>query len=109
MISKKVCLLGGFAVGKTSLVARFVHGVFSEKYLTTIGVKIDKRSMTVDDDELDLVIWDIYGEDDYQRVRMSYLRGASGLRPSGPGISGARPGRSKSRTAGTAGRSPSSR
>lgn len=79
MISKKVCLLGGFAVGKTSLVARFVHGVFSEKYLTTIGVKIDKRSMTVDDDELDLVIWDIYGEDDYQRVRMSYLRGASGL------------------------------
>lgn len=79
MISKKVCMLGGFAVGKTSLVSRFVHGLFSEKYLTTIGVKIDKRSMTVDGNDLDLVVWDIYGEDDYQRLRLSYLRGASGL------------------------------
>ncbi len=79
MISKKVCMLGGFAVGKTSLVARFVHGVFSEKYLTTIGVKIDKRTVRVDQDDVDLVVWDIYGEDDYQRLRLSYLRGASGL------------------------------
>ena len=44
MMSKKVCMLGGFAVGKTSLVSRFVHGAFSEKYLTTIGVKIDKKT-----------------------------------------------------------------
>lgn len=79
MISKKVCMLGGFAVGKTSLVARFVHGLFSEKYLTTIGVKIDKKAVRLDEETLDLVLWDIYGEDDYQRVRMSYLRGASGL------------------------------
>ena len=43
MISRKVCMLGGFAVGKTSLVSRFVHSIFSEKYLTTIGVKIDNE------------------------------------------------------------------
>lgn len=79
MISKKVCMLGGFAVGKTSLVARFVHGVFSEKYLTTIGVKIDKKTVRVEQEDVDLVVWDIYGEDDYQRLRVSYLRGASGL------------------------------
>ncbi|MCU0256550.1 MAG: GTP-binding protein [Vicinamibacterales bacterium] len=79
MISKKVCMLGGFAVGKTSLVARFVHGLFSDKYLTTIGVKIDKKTVPLDDQVLDVVLWDIYGEDDYQRVRTSYLRGASGL------------------------------
>ncbi|NLE96032.1 MAG: GTP-binding protein, partial [Dehalococcoidia bacterium] len=42
MIVKKVCMLGGYAVGKTSLVKRFVHGIFSERYLTTIGVKIEK-------------------------------------------------------------------
>ena len=78
MIQKKICLLGGFGVGKTSLVSRYVHSIFSDKYLTTVGVKIDKKSVTVDDTEVDLVIWDIYGQDDYQKVRMSYLRGASG-------------------------------
>ena len=78
MIQKKICLLGGFAVGKTSLVSRFVHSIFSDKYLTTVGVKIEKKSLTLDKRELDLVVWDIYGEDDFQKVRMSYLRGASG-------------------------------
>lgn len=78
MIQKKICLLGGFGVGKTSLVARFVHSIFSDKYLTTIGVKIDKKSVTVDQTEVELVLWDIYGQDDFQKLRVSYLRGASG-------------------------------
>ncbi|HUR32779.1 MAG TPA: Rab family GTPase [Vicinamibacterales bacterium] len=78
MIQKKICLLGGFGVGKTSLVSRYVHSMFSDKYLTTVGVKIDKKSVQVDGTDVDLVIWDIYGQDDYQKVRMSYLRGAAG-------------------------------
>jgi hypothetical protein len=78
MIQKKICLLGGFAVGKTSLVSRFVHSIFSDKYLTTVGVKIEKKSLRLEKGDLDLVVWDIYGEDDFQKVRMSYLRGASG-------------------------------
>ena len=78
MISKKVCMLGGFAVGKTSLVSRFVRSIFSEKYLTTVGVKIDKKSVAVPGHEVDLVLWDIYGEDDFQKMRASYLRGAAG-------------------------------
>ena len=78
MIQKKICLLGGFGVGKTSLVAQFVHSIFSEKYLTTIGVKIDKKSVVVDETQVELVIWDIYGHDDFQKLRSSYLRGASG-------------------------------
>ncbi len=78
MIQKKVCLLGAYGVGKTSLVSRFVHSIFSDKYLTTVGVKIDKKSVTLDRGQVDLVIWDIYGQDDFQKVRMSYLRGASG-------------------------------
>ena len=41
MMQKKICVLGGFAVGKTSLVARFVSSIFSDKYLSTVGVKID--------------------------------------------------------------------
>ena len=71
-------MLGGFAVGKTSLVRRLVSGIFSEKYLTTVGVKIDQKTVTVQGKELLLVLWDLYGDDDYQKVRASYLQGSSG-------------------------------
>lgn len=78
MIQKKICMLGGYAVGKTSLVRRFVKGIFSEKYLTTVGVKIDKKVVRIGEKEVSLILWDIHGEDDFQQVPMSYLRGASG-------------------------------
>ncbi len=78
MIQKKVCMLGGFAVGKTSLVSRFVRSIFSEKYLTTVGVKIDKKTVTADGKEVSLVLWDINGQDEFQDVQESYLRGTSG-------------------------------
>jgi small GTP-binding protein len=77
MIQKKVCMLGGFAVGKTSLVSRFVHSIFSDKYLTTIGVKIDKKPISLLRGDMELILWDIYGEDEFQKVRMAYLQGAS--------------------------------
>lgn len=80
MIQKKICMLGSFAVGKTSLVARFVRSVFSDKYLTTIGVKVDKKVVTLGQGlpEVSLMLWDIYGDDEFQAVRPSFLRGASG-------------------------------
>jgi small GTP-binding protein len=78
MLQKKVCMLGSFAVGKTSLVRRFVESIYSDVYQTTVGVKIDKKNMQVEGKEVSLVLWDIYGEDDYQKMRWSYLRGASG-------------------------------
>ena len=78
MIQKKVCLLGTSGVGKTSLVAQFVRSMFSERYLTTVGVKIDKKPITVDGTEVTLVIWDLAGDDDFQRLQTSYLRGTSG-------------------------------
>ena len=75
----KVPLVGAFAVGKTSLVRRFVESVFDEKYLTTVGVKIDRKSLTVETREVTLVIWDIAGEDAFQQVESAYVRGAAGL------------------------------
>jgi small GTP-binding protein len=78
MLQKKICMLGSFAVGKTSLVRRFVESIYSDVYQTTVGVKIDKKNVQVDEKEVSLVLWDIYGEDDYQRMRWTYLRGASG-------------------------------
>jgi len=79
MMQKKVCMLGSFSVGKTSLVRRFVESLFSDVYLTTVGVKIDKKPLQIDGNDLTLMLWDIYGEDDFQKLRMSYLRGASGF------------------------------
>lgn len=78
MIKKKICILGAFSVGKTSLVQKFVRSIFSEKYLTTVGVKVDKKDVQVGDQTVDLLIWDIHGEDITQDISPSYLRGASG-------------------------------
>jgi len=78
MMQKKICVLGGFAVGKTSLVARFVSSIFSDKYLSTVGVKIDKKIVAVDGRDVTLMVWDIYGQDEFQTVQHSQLRGMSG-------------------------------
>lgn len=78
MIQKKICMVGAFATGKTSLVERFVKSIYSTTYHTTVGVKIDKKLVKVGEQELNLILWDIHGEDEFQKVRMSYLRGSSG-------------------------------
>jgi len=75
MLQKKICMLGSFAVGKTSLVRRYVDSIFSENYVTTIGVKIDKKVVSTGQSDLSLILWDVYGEDNYQSVLPSYLRG----------------------------------
>ena len=78
MLQKKICLLGAFGVGKTSLTRRYVDSIFSDTYLTTVGVKIDKKTVAVGDNPVNLLIWDIAGEDEVAAVRTSYLRGAAG-------------------------------
>ncbi|MBN1689542.1 MAG: GTP-binding protein [Dehalococcoidia bacterium] len=78
MIQKKICMLGSFAVGKTSLVRRYIENMFSDKYLTTIGVKIDKKVINLLGENVTLMIWDIAGEDGYHQLQSSYLRGMSG-------------------------------
>jgi small GTP-binding protein len=78
MIQKKVCMVGTFAVGKTSLVRQFVESLYSEKYHTTVGVKVDKKIVTVGKEQVTLVIWDIEGAETGYELRQSYLRGAAG-------------------------------
>lgn len=78
MLQKKICMLGAFSVGKTSLVRRFVESTFSDRYLTTVGVKIDKKPLEVNGRALDLILWDIAGEDEVSAIRISYLRGSAG-------------------------------
>jgi small GTP-binding protein len=78
VIQRKICLLGAFAVGKTSLAERYVASKFSERYRTTVGVRIHKKSLAIGGQELNLIIWDLAGEDELVVLRPAYLRGASG-------------------------------
>ncbi|MGE5602670.1 MAG: Rab family GTPase [Nitrososphaerales archaeon] len=81
-LSAKICLLGDYAVGKTSLVRRFVYNLFEDKYLSTIGVKVSRKVVAVPrgDDVIELVVmlWDLAGSEEFDSVRASYLRGAAG-------------------------------
>ena len=78
MIQKKICMVGAFGVGKTSLVARYVRSIFSDKYLTTVGVKIDKKIVPSGGAEVTLMLWDLAGEDALTTVKPAQLKGASG-------------------------------
>jgi len=77
--SKKIVLVGNFGVGKSSLMRRFVQNTFSENYTVTIGVHILKKEIRIDEFNFTLIIWDIEGKDDIQKVRPSYLLGTSGF------------------------------
>jgi small GTP-binding protein len=74
----KVCLVGATSVGKTSLLSRYVRSIFSESYRTTIGVAIERRDVRSRGGLVELVIWDLSGEDEFQNVQPGYLRGAAG-------------------------------
>jgi small GTP-binding protein len=78
MLKKKIAMLGAFAVGKTSLVQRYVHSIFTERYQTTIGVKIDQKNLRIHDTDVTLMLWDLYGDDDFMKMKPSYLIGSSG-------------------------------
>ena len=79
MINKKICMLGAFSVGKTALVQQYVNSIFTDRYMSTVGVKISKKLITLDGREIGIVLWDMEGKDDYADVNISYLRGAMGF------------------------------
>jgi small GTP-binding protein len=78
-ISKKVILVGNFGVGKTSLTRQFVYQKFADEYLTTLGVKIDKKMLIINEVEVNLIVWDIAGEVSQTKVPKSYYLGANGI------------------------------
>lgn len=74
----KVVLLGDEAVGKTSLVRRFVYEDFDDKYIATIGTKVSKQKLYLGGDELVLQIWDVLGQHGFSRVQSACFYGATG-------------------------------
>ncbi len=84
VLSKKICTIGDFGVGKTSLIRRYVEGVFSDEYLSTVGVKVSQKLLEIDPEsdreaiQLKLMIWDLEGHTRFKPIAKSYLQGASG-------------------------------
>lgn len=84
VLVKKVCMLGEPAVGKTSLIRRFVYDVFDDKYIETIGAKVTKKTMRIkylptgQTFQLRMMIWDIAGHGALDFVKPSYYRDAEG-------------------------------
>jgi small GTP-binding protein len=77
----KVCLIGDFAVGKTSLIRRFTESRFSESYLSTIGIRVSRRVLQIADaypSTLTLLIWDTAGSELFTNIVRSYYRGSRG-------------------------------
>jgi len=79
MIQKKICMVGVYGTGKTCLVQQYVQGIFSVKYLSTVGVKIDRKQVKVGDQDITLMLWDLEGRDGTRDVSQSYVRGAHGI------------------------------
>ncbi len=83
-ISRKVCLVGDFSVGKTSLIRQFVEKQFSDEYLSTVGVKMSRKLIALPkinlqkSQEIQLIIWDIEGSNKFKGIAPSYFQGAKG-------------------------------
>ncbi|NJK47778.1 GTP-binding protein [Candidatus Gracilibacteria bacterium] len=84
VISKKICFLGDYGVGKTSLIRRFVDRQFSDQYLSTLGVKISRKLVEIpkqnslESQQIQLLIWDLEGRTKFHAITPSYLQGATG-------------------------------
>lgn len=79
MRTAKICMVGDFAVGKTSLVSRFVHSCFDQRYHTTVGVRVDTAELALPSgDSIKLVLWDIAGRSRFAEITSRYLEGSAG-------------------------------
>ena len=78
-VSKKIVLIGHFGVGKTSLVRRYVDSAFSEDYLVTLGVQVKKKQIELDDNQVNMIIWDLEGNAKVEDMRSSYMLGTDGF------------------------------
>ncbi|MFQ5910048.1 MAG: Rab family GTPase, partial [Thermoplasmata archaeon] len=83
-LKSKVCLVGEKAVGKTSLIKRYVLNTFDDRYITTIGTKVSKKELELEGKDirvqLDMTIWDIMGEKGFRELlKDAYFYGADGV------------------------------
>jgi small GTP-binding protein len=83
-LSKKIVLIGNPGVGKTSMIRKFVHDIFDDKYISTLGTKVSNKTVEIVHPHtnikmsLNLLIWDVMGEKEYELFHQIAYRGAQG-------------------------------
>jgi len=86
-VRKKICMLGESAVGKTSLISRFVFNQFDDKYITTLGTKVSKKTVTIQTKNqsgedvnvnVTIAIWDVIGQQQYHSLVLKYFKNSDG-------------------------------
>ena len=83
-LSKKILLLGDPAVGKTSLIRKFVYDIFDDNYISTLGAKVTRKSLYYNHPtqeikiEMKLMIWDMMGQKEYGLIHQSAYQGSQG-------------------------------
>ncbi len=82
-LKRKICLLGDWGVGKTSLIRKFVLDIFEDKYIVTLGTKVTKKRIKFKVGngniiDLNLVIWDVMGQEQFKKIQTSAYQGTHG-------------------------------
>lgn len=75
----KLVIIGDSGVGKTSLLLKYVDDVFSETFISTIGVDFKIRTIEKDGKKVRLQIWDTAGQDRFRNIVSTFYRNANGI------------------------------
>jgi Ras-related protein Rab-1A len=75
----KIIVIGDPAVGKTSLILRFTDNAFRQTYLPTIGTNLSDKVLTIENENIELVFWDIAGQSKFNKARKNFYKGAQGM------------------------------
>jgi len=75
----KIILVGDYGVGKSTSIHRFVENKFKANYVPTLGVQVTKKSIMVNGHNIDLMIWDLAGQDRYAMVRQRFYANTEGI------------------------------
>ena len=79
MNQMKLCMVGSFRGGQDQPRQRYVQSIFTDKYHTTVGVKVDKKDVVIGAETMRMMIWDLAGEDAFSRLQTTFLRGCGRL------------------------------
>ncbi len=75
----KIIICGDPSVGKSSLILRFTNNAFRRHYIPTLGVHVSDKIFQIKDSYIQLVLWDIAGQQKFQTMRQQFYLGSDGL------------------------------
>jgi small GTP-binding protein len=78
-VSLNIIIIGDTSVGKTTLMKRFIDGIFNEKILSTLGVELFRKQVKINDNDYVLKIWDTCGQERFRTLTKNYYKNAEGI------------------------------